>query len=90
MSTDDGARSEEAARDIEALRSHLADVTQQSEEIAARDRELERKVAHWSLNSSNIVALWTRTRELGAGGASDSSTRKVNELESEVARLQQA
>ncbi|EPQ29219.1 uncharacterized protein PFL1_06868 [Pseudozyma flocculosa PF-1] len=39
------AASEEAARDIEALRHRLADVTQQSEEIAAENRELERRIA---------------------------------------------
>ncbi|KAJ1029981.1 hypothetical protein NDA16_000894 [Ustilago loliicola] len=89
LSTDDGARSEEAARDIEALRSHLADVTQQSEEIAAENRELERRVAQLVAEQQQHRGSLDKTRD-AAGGASDSghSTRKVSELESEVARLQ--
>ncbi|CDS01214.1 hypothetical protein [Sporisorium scitamineum] len=90
LSTDDGARSEEAARDIEALRSHLADVTQQSEEIAAENRELERKVAQLVAEQAQHRGSLDKTREAGAGGASDGlqSSRKVTELESEVARLE--
>lgn len=85
LSGDDGARSEEAARDIEALRSHLADVTQQSEEIAAENRELERRVAQ--LVAEQQRGSLDKTRE---GGSSDAghSSRKLTELESEVARLQ--
>lgn len=88
-SHDEGARSEEAARDIEALRSHLADVTQQSEEIAAENRELERKVAQLVAEQQQHRGSLERSRDTGAGSVDGvSSSRKVNELESEVARLQ--
>ncbi|SNX84134.1 related to KEL1 - involved in cell fusion and morphology [Melanopsichium pennsylvanicum] len=87
-SADDGARSEEAARDIEALRSHLADVTQQSEEIAAENRELERRVVQLVAEQQHNMGSLDKTRD--AAGASDGghSARKVTELESEIARLQ--
>jgi hypothetical protein len=38
-----GEAAGEAAKDIEALRTRLADVTRQSEEIALENRELERR-----------------------------------------------
>ncbi|KAJ9476446.1 Kelch repeat-containing protein 1 [Pseudozyma hubeiensis] len=84
-STDDGARSEEAARDIEALRSHLADVTQQSEEIAAENRELERRVAQLVAEQQQHRGSLDKTRDASDSGH---SSRKVSELEAEVARLQ--
>lgn len=85
-SLEDAARSEEAARDIEALRSHLADVTQQSEEIAAENRELERRVAQLVAEQQQQQrGSLDRTREASESGH---SSRKVSELENEVARLQ--
>ncbi|PWY97244.1 hypothetical protein BCV70DRAFT_69247 [Testicularia cyperi] len=88
---DEGARYEEAARDIEALRSRLADVTQQSEEVAAENRELERRVAQLlseqqrtSLDKAREAA-GSSSSSIGAGGA---ASRKVHDLESEIARLE--
>ncbi|SPO41478.1 related to KEL1 - involved in cell fusion and morphology [Pseudozyma flocculosa] len=69
------AASEEAARDIEALRHRLADVTQQSEEIAAENRELERRIAALSAGE--------RPRE-----GEPPSSRKVAELQDQVERLE--
>ncbi|SOV01299.1 related to KEL1 - involved in cell fusion and morphology [Ustilago sp. UG-2017a] len=88
LSTDDGARSEEAARDIEALRSHLADVTQQSEEIAAENRELERRVAQLVAEQAQHRGSLDKTGDIAGSSDNGHSTRKVSELESEVARLQ--
>ena len=87
LSADDGGRSEEAARDIEALRNHLAAVTQQSEEIAAENRELERRVAHLVAEQQQHRGSLDKMRETGASD-SGHAARKVTELEGEVARLQ--
>ncbi|KAN0060201.1 hypothetical protein ACQY0O_007530 [Thecaphora frezii] len=82
-SEDGGAASEEAARDIEALRHRLADVTQQSEEIAAENRELERRIAVLVADQHGA------TERAGKAEATHMmSNRKVNELQSQVERLE--
>lgn len=80
---DDDTGAAEAARDIEALRSRLSDVTLQSEEIAQENRELERRLA--ALISEQKDAS-DRNRDL-EDGKMDTS-RKMEELESEVEKLE--
>ncbi|KDN44358.1 hypothetical protein K437DRAFT_138401 [Tilletiaria anomala UBC 951] len=78
--TEDGS---EAARDIEALRTRLQDVTQQSEEVAAENRELERRMA--VLISEQKDA---HDRSRGLADSHADSTKKVQVLESEVGKLE--
>ncbi|CEH15721.1 Kelch repeat-containing proteins [Ceraceosorus bombacis] len=73
----------EAARDIEALRNRLVDVTAQSEEVAIENRELERRLA--TLISEQKEA-HDRSRDLQDSRAD--STRRQNELETEISRLE--
>ncbi len=78
--TEDGS---EAARDIEALRSRLHDVTQQNEDVAAENRELERKMA--ALISEQKDA---HDRSRGLADSHADSTKKAQVLEGEVQRLE--
>ncbi|PWN53649.1 hypothetical protein IE53DRAFT_301311, partial [Violaceomyces palustris] len=80
---EDGPGAEEAARDIEALRNRLVDVTQQSEEVASENRELEKKLA---AALAGQQASQDRAKE-GESSSADSS-RKVIELESQIQRLE--
>lgn len=78
----DGAAGAEAAKDIEALRTRLVDITQQAEETAAENRELEKKLAalaadHRGLHDQSKVREDTQIDH----------SRRAAELESEVSRL---
>ncbi|CAO1633807.1 unnamed protein product [Parajaminaea phylloscopi] len=80
---DDAAGSgAEAAKDIEALRTRLVDISQQAEETAAENRELEKKLAALIANQKDFHDR-SKVRE---DSQLDQSRRAV-ELEGEVSRL---
>lgn len=73
----------EAARDIEALRNRLVDVTAQSEEAAIENRELERRLATLITEQKDA-----RDKSRGLEDSHADSNKKVNELENETHRLE--
>ncbi|CAO1633997.1 unnamed protein product [Sympodiomycopsis kandeliae] len=77
-----GGDSEAAAKDIEALRTRLVDITQQADETAAENRELEKKMAALIADQKEFHDR-SRQREDSQAGHS----RRAAELETEVSRL---
>ncbi|PWN27111.1 hypothetical protein BDZ90DRAFT_220990 [Jaminaea rosea] len=77
-----GGSHEEAAKDIEALRTRLVDVSQQAEETAAENRDLERKLAALIAEQKDFHDR-SRQRE----DHQIDHSRRAAELEGEVSRL---
>jgi chromosome segregation ATPase len=73
----------EAAKDIEALRTRLVDITKQAEETAAENRNLEKRLASLITDQKDFHDR-SRLRE---DTQADSNSRRAAELESEVSRL---
>lgn len=77
-----GDLSEAAARDIEALRKRVTDLTAQAEESAAENRELEKRLAATIADQKDFHDR-SRQRE----DAQIDHSRRAVELEAEVSRL---
>lgn len=72
----------EAAKDIEALRTRLVQLTHQNEEVSVENRELERRLAAVISEQKDH-----HDRSRGLQDSHIDSTRRANELEAEVSRL---
>lgn len=77
-----GGSGDAAAKDIEALRTRLVDISAQAEETAAENRELERKMAALIADQKDYHDRAREREDSNAG-----HTRRAAELETEVSRL---
>jgi chromosome segregation ATPase len=75
----------EAIRDIEALRTRLADLTRENASVGVENRELERKLA--TLTSEHRSAVSDKRRSL-LDGSSSVDSRRAKDLEAQVSQLE--
>lgn len=78
----------EAAKDVEALRIRLAELTQKHDDTTIENRELERKMAALIAEHKDFRDKNREVLEAGPGGATATQTAKVQELETQIASLE--
>lgn len=78
----------EAAKDVEALRIRLAELTQKHDDSTIENRELERKMAALIAEHKDFRDKNKELLEAGPGGATATQNAKVQELETQIASLE--